>query len=396
MNRMKLKLFRSGFLPLLLSAILLLPAQSFAKESIYHFDFKKGAYFGEMYHVALALLADKEAYVYLPFLSEFKEVPSDEQLKNLEAIPEARQALNIYGFFKQIGLTTRIIRGNTLIPRTGYKVLGLIGKTKPDGSGKFFAPVVSPLADSTQAFERFVYGDPDETLKKAVLLFNRSGTDPPNEVKQFAQEEILNKRTDSKPLLAIWNRQDPSYQTERNMSQETLRTLLSESILRGYLPMILGPPVDPSWKDVHHLIKDGKVLNMTELWKKQLFDDWNTQVTRQLDLFRELKQHGHLVGQIGMKGGALDGPALAAGLPTIELVIPEDTINNGSKSRRILRFANAIGNMTVLEVDRAGSVRNPYNGTPVDWLKLITDSQSLRRSCKLLYEHLGLRIKNTK
>ena len=380
----------------LLLQLVLFSGESVAKESIYHFDFKKGAYFGEMYHVALALLADKEAYVYLPYISEFKEAPSEDQLKQIEAIPEARQALNIYGFFRQVGFSDRIIKGNTLIPSSGKKVFGLIGKNKPDGTGKFFAPFVSPLADSTQTLERFVQDDNKETLKKAVTFFTRSGTDPPTEVKQFVREQVLAKDQDSKLLIAIWNRQDPSYQTERNMSRDTLSALISESILRGYLPMILGPPVDNSWNEIHNLISESRIVNMTELWKKDSFNQWETQVIRQLDFFRELKDQGRLMGQVGMKGGALDGPAVAAGIPTIELVIPGDTGNNGSKSRRIVRFANTIGNVTVLEVDKAGSVRNPYTGTPVDWLKLLADPQSLRRNCKLLYEHLGLRIKDVK
>lgn len=389
-TRSHLNLFLVG---LFLAQQLLCSAQVFGKEAIYHFDFRKGSYFGEMYHVALGLLSDPQAFVYLPLISDLPKEQQVDPLKTLEMRPEARQALVIYGFLKEIGLDKRIISEKTFIPSSGMKVFGLIGKDRPDGSGKFHSPFTSSLADSTQVFEEFNYRNNEEPLKKAAILFTRSGSDPPTVVKEFIQEEIAPAQSDNKPLLAIWNRQDPSYQTERNMSRETLSALINESVLRGYKPMILGPPIDPSWKEIHKLVSQGTLLDMTEIWKKKPFSQWGTQVTRQLDFFRELKKQGRLIGQIGMKGGALDGPAIAATLPTIELVIPEDTQNQGAKSRRILRFANSIGNMTILEVDKAGSVRNPYTTEPIDWLDLLTNPQILRRNCKLLYEHLGLRVK---
>ena len=157
--------------------------------------------------------------------------------------------------------------------------------------------------------------------------------------------------------------------------------------------MILGPPIDPNWKEIHQQIAEGKVLDFTELWKRAPFNDWQTQVTHQLDFLGELKEQGKIVGQIGMKGGALDGPALGSSLSTIELVIPEDSAYQLAKSRRIIRFANAVGNMTILEVDQAGSVRDPYTSVPTSWLDLLLNPKNLRTSCKVLYEFLGLRVK---
>ncbi len=390
---MKSGLRNSFLLVLFLVRFFFFSSQSFAEETTYHFNFEKGAYFGEMYHVALGLLAEKNAYVYLPYISDSSDSISQEKLKQLEADPKARQALIIYGFLKQIGLTNRVIQANSRIPPIDNKVFGLVGKERPDGTGKFVAPYVKPLAYSTQAFERFIADDNEGNLKKAATLFTRSGTDPPDEVKKFIQDQITSKQANKKPLVAIWNRQDPSYQPERNMSRETLAALVKESITKGYTPMILGPPVDPSWVEFQELISQGDVLNMTELWKKQPFNRWDTQVTGQLDLFRELKKNGGLIGQIGMKGGALDGPAVAAGLPTIELVIPDDTKDDAANSRRILRFAHSIGNMTPLEVSPKGTVRNFYETAPANWIDLLNKPDALRRHCTLLYQFLSLRPK---
>lgn len=364
-----------------------------AQEQVYTFNFNRSSYYGEMYHLALGLMSDPNAFVHLPHISELPQSQRENRLKILEGQPAARQALLIYSFLKQLNLENRIISETTLLPPIGKKIFNLTGKNKPDGKGKFDSPVVAPLADTTQAFERFVDSKGDEAIKQATSLFTRSGNDPPESVKTFIDTQITAKQTSSKPFIIIWNRQDTSYQPERNMSRETMTSLISESLLKGYIPMILGPPIDPSWENVRQMISQGEIVDLTEIWKKEPFNHWETQVINQLDFFRELKIRGKLVGQIGMKGGAIDGPALAANLPTIELVIPQDTLNQAAKSRRIIRYANSIGNMMILQVDRAGSVRHLYNSSPADWLGLLLEPQRIRLNCRTLYQHLGLRVK---
>lgn len=365
-----------------------------AQEKIYTLNFDRISYYGEMYHLALGLISDSSAFVHLPYISDVPKTQREARLNALETQPAARQALLIYSFLKQLNLDNRIISETPLLPPTGKKIFSLISKNKPDGNGEFESPVVAPLADTTQAFERFINAKGEEGLKQATSLFTRSGNDPPESVKKFIDTRIIAKQPTSKPFIIIWNRQDPSYQPERNMSRETMASLLSESLLKGYIPIILGPPVDLSWEDVRQMISKGEIVDLTEIWKKEPFNHWETQVINQLDFFRELKSRGKLVGQIGMKGGAIDGPALAANLPTIELVIPQDTLNQAAKSRRIIRYANSMGNMMILQVDRAGSVRHIYNSSPADWLGLLLEPKRISSSCRILYQQLGLRVKN--
>jgi hypothetical protein len=122
--------------------------------------------------------------------------------------------------------------------------------------------------------------------------------------------------------ILLWNRLRAQYEVGRNTKIELLDKLAMLACESELIPIVIGSPLQESrpW------------CNLTGLWEVPGLEGYR----EQLALIRHLLEEYGLLGSIGNKSGAMDGPALL-GLPTLYLEGPKS-----NKKARMEKWLNGV------------------------------------------------------
>jgi hypothetical protein len=262
------------------------------------------AYTGELYHVAAALEADpRHRYVLVDDPVERDERGLAVRVDELERAARRRARERAIALLGADRLATGYGDGGVIAYEERRRFLPLVQTTAISGAA------MTPGSDHHDPGARGrvrdrLLGEGDEATagqEAARAFLARRGAGAPALVDPLA------------PKVLIWVRRRGDHDPARDASPQSLFQLATAAQARGMTPVFVGPPADEA-------LPDG--IDLTGHWRDPAFAGEGG-LRAQLHMFDLLHREYGVVGQIGLKSGGMDGPALT-GMPTISIGEPAD------------------------------------------------------------------------
>lgn len=152
-------------------------------------------------------------------------------------------------------------------------------------------------------------------------------------------EQALSSHSGKKKVL-VWVRARSDYQPERNTSDVELRAMIEKVKEQGFVPVLVGsdPPPGTSLEGA---------VPMTRHWQAPAIKNAPDPYRAQLLLFEHLREAHNVVGQVGVRSGGLDPPALL-GMPTVYI---ETAPAGDPSSARMKQWVGPLGNYEMVQLE---------------------------------------------